>query len=100
MLIEPRWTEPEWPLRITAGIGMVLALSVHTLIDPRIYRRGDHRTAFVTGACASFLWWSCVVIAVTGKLAALWWLPPLALFAIASYTPLVRKIHNHPRLPT
>jgi len=96
VLIEPRWTEPEWPLRIIAGIGMALALGILALVNPRIYRRGGHRTAFVAGVGANFLWWSCLAVAITGKFATVWWLSPLVLFAIASYTPLVRKLHNQP----
>ena len=96
VIISPRWTEPGWRLRIIAAIGMVLALSILALINPRIYRRGAHRTAFVTGASANFLWWSCVAIAITGRFVAVLWLFALVPLVIRFYAPLVRKLHNPP----
>ena len=96
VLLEPRWTQPGWRLRIVAALGMVLALSILALINPRIYRRGAHRTAFVTGACANFLWWSCVAIALTGRLITVLWLAALVPIAIRFYAPLARKLHNRP----
>lgn len=96
VLISPRWTEPHHPLRVAAAIGMALALIILTRINPRIYRRGSQRTAFVAGVSANFLWWSCVAIAVTGRFATAFWLAALVPVAIASYAPLARKLHDRP----
>lgn len=96
VLIEPRWSEPEWPLRIAAALGMAASLVVLTLLNPRMYRRGSHRKAFVAGIVANLLWWSCLLIAVTGQITAAWWLPLAAAATIAYNTPLVRKLRNHP----